>query len=174
MIFVGLHQIDHKSALHRQNFPYMSIAIALVKKFQNKDFSVGYKIINFDEFECQRDLQAQFLIEEPGTYIVVPVTTGCSLVSPYASSNDKSNASSQKTAQITNKNGKLTDLAKLTLSQVFLRLDSAQIDNRLETGELLSFFEKFESNMGIQNQKRLTKRIKSIKTMSCDQFLMFV
>ena len=104
----------------------------------------------------------------------MPVTTGCSFVSPYSCSNDKGNTSSEKTAQITNKNGKLTDLAKLTLDQIFLRLDSAQIDNRLEASELQQFFEKFESNMGIQNQKRLAKRIKSIKSMSCDQFEMFV
>ena len=165
--------MDQKLLNDCPNFPYMSIAIALIQKVTNDDYSVSYKLMSFDEFECQRDLQAQFSIEQKGTYIILPITTGCSFVSPLACFGSKK-IPNHKPAFIIDKNCKLTPLAKITLRKIFERLDSVQIDNRLETGELKKFFERFEDKMTLQNQKKLSQRISSIKALSCDQFLLFV
>jgi len=114
-VFVCLHQRDHRIPFVGQNFPYMSIAICLVKKTENEDCSVRYELVDFDEFECWRDLQAKFEIEEAGTYIIVPATTGCALVDSCKGTGGTS-TSKPRVAQIVDKNGHLTDLAKLTLS----------------------------------------------------------
>lgn len=56
----------------------MSMCIVLLEVLPNGN----HHVVDIDEFDCQRDLQATFEIEKPGTYKVVPLTSGCSFIPP--------------------------------------------------------------------------------------------
>ena len=44
---------------------------------------------DIDEFDIDRDLQAEFNIEETGKYILLPINSGCSLIQGNEDQNAK-------------------------------------------------------------------------------------
>jgi calpain-15 len=76
-IFVGVHQEDERIQDMLKRMPYMTVGVAILQK--NKDATLD--LVHLKEFSVER--QVEFDVElEPGEYIIVPRSSGCSLQRP--------------------------------------------------------------------------------------------
>ena len=97
--------MDHRNAGVAEIHEYSSVAMLLLDK--------DNQIVDLDEFDINRNLQAEFKVAKRGKYFMIPLTSGCSLMDQEIGS----------PAAITDKNGVLTDKAKVVLYGIFQRLD---------------------------------------------------
>jgi len=72
---------------------------------------------------------------EPGEYIVLPLTSGCSIQRPEF-------AKRVKKIQLLGKDGQLTPIAALTARDIFRRLDSVSVENSLQLDEVNLFLDR--------------------------------
>ena len=75
-IFIGLHQEDERIKgvlLHR---PYMDVSLAVLKCTAE-----GVELVDLKDFMQDRQCEMEVNLE-PGSYIVLPRTTGCTLRRP--------------------------------------------------------------------------------------------
>lgn len=159
---VGIHQLDQRFPGISENFPYFPAAIALMKLDENGQIS----FCSIDEFDRSRDLQAEFRVEA-GTHLVVPMTSGCTLIRPDFKSNEES-------YMITDKEGNLSPQARLVLTQIFFRLDTYEFDGKLSREELQAFVDKFENRVSPTFRAQIKKAIEKVTSLTLDQFLNFV
>ena len=80
-VIVGLHQSDIRVLGALEQSEYIDIGIAILKTSEG-----GTQLIEYKDFQMVRDLEVEAVLE-PGTYIIVPRTTGCRYPKP---SNKKS------------------------------------------------------------------------------------
>jgi hypothetical protein len=75
-IFIGLHQEDMRIKGVAQRRPYLDISIAILRRT-----SEGVDLIDLKDFVQDRQCEIEVNLE-PGSYIILPRTTGCHLKRP--------------------------------------------------------------------------------------------
>ena len=127
-VSVSIHQEDERSngvALLR---PYQDIGIAILKK--KNDGNV--ELINFTDFEFDRQVEQNHEFEEPGTYIILPRTSGCLLRKPGDASNEK--------AVLQDRFGNISIGLKSTIQDIFRKFDML-LNRELTYVEFKGFYE---------------------------------
>ena len=122
----------------------MSVGIAILQKKNN-----SYELAFMKEFSQER--QAELDVElEPGEYIILPRTSGCTLRRPQ-------NAEKQHIKLL--ENGDLNPLAELCIKDIFRRLDKYMINNKLEYAEFKEFYDRIGVSLGQEDfRQKILKR----------------
>jgi calpain-15 len=108
-IFIGLHQEDErvKNVLRRR--PYLDLSIAILRRTAD-----GVDLVDLKDFVIDRQVELEVNLE-PGSYIILPRTTGCLLKRP--------DNAAQQNVSLLNGAGKLSDLLDTTLDEIFRKFD---------------------------------------------------
>ena len=75
-VLVGLHQDDNRVLGALNQAPYIDTGIAILKTEER-----GTSLIEFKDFQVVKDQEIEAILD-PGTYIIVPRTTGCGFPKP--------------------------------------------------------------------------------------------
>jgi len=74
--FIGLHQEDERKLGILTRKPYLDIGIAVLRQTNE-----GLQLIDLRDFQQSRQCQLELNLD-PGSYIILPRTTGCLLCRP--------------------------------------------------------------------------------------------
>ena len=75
-VIIGLHQEDERIAGVLNRRPYLDIGIAVLKRT-----SSGVELVDIKDLVSERQCELELDLE-PGTYIILPRTSGCMLRRP--------------------------------------------------------------------------------------------
>jgi len=73
-VIIGVHQDDERNIGNKQLRPYLDIGIAVLMKTRAGDL----EIVDIRDFVRSRECEIELKLE-PGEYIILPRTTGCTL-----------------------------------------------------------------------------------------------
>ena len=126
-IIIGLHQEDERieGTLPRRN--YLDFGIAILKR----DPMDGSTLHQFKDYTIARDCEIECVLE-PGSYIVVPRTTGCSIRRPVDSQPEG--------IRLIDDNGNPSDLFVSTIGDIFKKFDLV-ISNTIDFKEFKALYE---------------------------------
>ena len=161
-VIFGLHQEDERIESVANLRPYMDISIAILKK--KGDGSV--EIIDFTDFELDRQVEIEYDFEEPGTYIILPRTSGCLLRKSPDLPNER--------AVLIDRMNNLTTSCKSTISDIFRKFDML-LNRKLSYTEFKGFYECINKTLTEQefDQKILAKYPSHEKGLSLKGFIEF-
>ena len=112
-VIIGLHQEDERIEGVTPKRPYIDFGVAILKR---EIESGTTSLVDYKDYVMARETELECILE-PGSYIVVPRTTGCNVKKPLdADSEDKA----QPLLQV---NGELTPLAQSTVDDIFKKFD---------------------------------------------------
>ncbi len=108
-IFIGLHQEDErvKGVIHRR--PYMDVSLAILRRTQD-----GVDLIDLKDFVQDRQCEIEVNLE-PGSYIILPRTSGCTLKRP--------DTVPPQNIQLINFKGEMHELLETTIEEIFRKFD---------------------------------------------------
>jgi len=125
-LIVGLHQEDERVEGTLPRRSYLDFGLAIFKRdvdgttlLQNKDYVMARDI----EIEC---------VLEPGSYIVVPRTTGCAIRRP--------NDAQPENIRLLDEKGMPTDIFASTIKDIFRKFDLV-ISNTIDYKEFKALYE---------------------------------
>lgn len=123
-IVIGLHQEDERieGALPRR--AYIDHGLAILKRDVD-----GSSLVHFKDFTIGRDCEIECILE-PGSYIIVPRTTGCSIRRPIGAQPEN--------IRLFNERGQAHDLFVSTIGDVFRKFDLV-ISNSIDFKEFKAF-----------------------------------
>ena len=75
-IFIGIHQEDERIQGVLARRPYLDIGVAVLKRTMN-----GVTLVDLKDFVTDRQCELDVTLE-PGSYIILPRTSGCTLRRP--------------------------------------------------------------------------------------------
>ena len=78
-LVVGLHQEDERIEFTLPRRPYIDFGLAIIKR--GETIHEGSSLLQFKDYVVARDCEVEVVLE-PGSYIVVPRTTGCNIKVP--------------------------------------------------------------------------------------------
>jgi hypothetical protein len=127
-VFISVHQEDERVPGITLRRPYLDIGIAVLKKNHDGELSlVALKDLIVDR---QTELEVDL---DPGSYIVVPRTTGCMLREPIGSAPEN--------IRLIDYSGELSDLAELSIADIFRKFDML-LNRELTFPEFKNFYEQ--------------------------------
>mmetsp|Transcript_3680 Transcript_3680/g.3608 ORF Transcript_3680/g.3608 Transcript_3680/m.3608 type:complete len:416 (-) Transcript_3680:276-1523(-) len=130
-LVVGLHQEDERIEGVLPRRPYLDFGMAIIKR--GETIHEGSTLLSFKDYVMARDCEVEIVLE-PGSYIVVPRTTGCNIRRPV-------DADEQEPAPyLVNENGEPHEIFKSTIADIFKKFDLV-ISNTIDFKEFLGFFE---------------------------------
>jgi calpain-15 len=109
-IFIGLHQEDERSKNVLKRRPYMDLSLAILRRTSD-----GVDLVDLKDFVIDRQIELEVNLE-PGSYIILPRTTGCGLKRPE-------NSPEGQNVNLLSSNGRLSELLETTLEEVFRKFD---------------------------------------------------
>lgn len=126
-LVVGLHQEDERIEGTLPRRPYLDFGIALIKRS-----SEGSSLIGFKDYVMARDCEIETVLE-PGSYIVVPRTTGCAIKRPQEV---------DPADEITSlyEDGQISQIVESTIADIFRKFDLV-ISNTIDYKEFKGFFD---------------------------------
>jgi hypothetical protein len=121
----------------------MTIGLAILQRNARGSFD----LIFMKEFSAERQVELDVELE-PGEYLIVPRTSGCSLKRPPTAKPEY--------IKLLDGNGELNSLAELCIRDIFRRLDKVQINNILEFSEFQEFYGRLNITLTEQDfQKKI-------------------
>jgi hypothetical protein len=78
LVFIGIHQEDERRLGVFAKRPYLEAGIVVLRRLGG-----GLELVDLRDFQQTRQCELELTLE-PGSYIVVPRTTGCTLRPPAA------------------------------------------------------------------------------------------
>jgi calpain-15 len=109
-LIITLHQEDERISGVAGHRPYLDISIAVLRRQSNN----GVELVDFSEFKFDRQIELEIELE-PGSYIVLPRTTGCSL--------KKASDMGQTAAVLVDRTGALSESFRSVIIDVFRKFD---------------------------------------------------
>ena len=132
-VIVGIHQEDERIAGVASRRPYLDIGIVILQRHSDGNITLlEQKDLVFDR-QCEMELDL-----DPGSYIILPRTTGCTLRRPPDAVPEKVN--------LLNRRGQLSELAESTISDIFRKFDML-LNRELTFNEFKSFYECIFKNI---------------------------
>lgn len=125
-VIVGLHQEDERAEGTLPRKGYIDFGMALIKR----DAIEGSSFIQHKDLSIGRDCEMECLLE-PGSYLVVPRTSGCGIKRPQ-------NATDPEGIQLLDKEGNFTEIFESTLIDIFKKFDLV-ITNSIDFKEFNDF-----------------------------------
>jgi len=108
-LVIAVHQEDERIDGTLARRPYLDVGIAILKKTGDSIDLVELRDL-VNERECEMDV-----ILDPGTYIILPRTTGCTLRKPLDTKPEE--------VKLLNKNGEINERLESTLRDIFRKFD---------------------------------------------------
>ena len=144
-LFIGVHQEDERQVGVATKRQYLDIGIVVLKRLNDGTITV----IGKQDFEISRQAELEIVLE-PGSYIVLPKTSGCLLKRPH-------DAPMERVKLLTPK-GELTDLADSTLSDIFRKFDML-LNRELSYTEFKGFYECINRSLTeVEFKQKVLKR----------------
>jgi calpain-15 len=144
-LFIGVHQEDERQVGVATKRQYLDIGIVVLKRLNDGTITV----IGKQDFEIARQAELEIVLE-PGSYIVLPKTSGCLLKRPH-------DAPMERIKLLTAK-GELTDLADSTLSDIFRKFDML-LNRELSYTEFKGFYECINRSLTeVEFKQKVLKR----------------
>ena len=109
-VVVSLHQEDERVAGVALNRPYLDISVAVLKRLQNNNV----ELIDFVDFKFERQVHLELDLD-PGSYIILPRTTGCAL--------KKMGEVTSGAVPLADRMGQMTDSLKSVVVDIFRKFD---------------------------------------------------
>lgn len=126
-VFIGVHQEDERVvgvALRRQ---YLDIGVVVLRRLQDGSVS----IVHSQDLELDREVELEITLD-PGSYIVLPRTTGCLLKRPADAIPER--------VQLLDAGGNLSELMNSTVGDIFRKFDML-LNRELSYAEFKSFYD---------------------------------
>jgi calpain-15 len=126
-VFIGIHQEDERVigvALRRR---YLDIGIVVLRRLQDGSISIVYA----QELEIDREVELEITLD-PGSYIILPRTTGCLLRRPADALPER--------VQLLDAAGNLSELMNLTVADIFRKFDML-LNRELNYAEFKGFYD---------------------------------
>jgi len=132
-VIIGVHQEDVRIAGVAARRPFIDIGVIVLKR--TSDNGVTYVDSRDLSFERQVELEIDL---EPGSYIILPRTTGCTLRRPADARPEN--------IKMLEKSGKLNELVESTVIDIFRKFDML-LNRELSYIEFKGFFECLNKNI---------------------------
>lgn len=126
-LFIGIHQEDERQVGVSAKRQYLDIGIVILKRSNDGTISV----IGKRDFVIDRQCELEIVLD-PGSYIVLPKTSGCLLGRPEDAPMER--------VKLLNTKGQLTDLAESTIQDIFRKFDML-LNRELSYTEFKGFYE---------------------------------
>ena len=126
-LFIGIHQEDERLVGVSSKRQYMDIGIIILKRLNDGTITITGK----KDFTIDRQCELEIVLD-PGSYIVLPKTSGCLLKRPE-------DAPMERVKLLTVK-GDLTDIADSTVQDIFRKFDML-LNRELSYTEFKGFYE---------------------------------
>ena len=108
-VVLSLHQEDERVAGVALTRPYLDVSIAVMRRVNN-----NVELVDFEEFRFDRQVQMELDLE-PGSYIILPRTTGCAL--------KKTKEISVSAVPLVDRAGNISDALRSTVIDIFRKFD---------------------------------------------------
>lgn len=132
-VFIGVHQEDERIHNVSSRRPYLDIGIAILRRTGDNNVElIDLKDINIDR-QCEIDVTL-----DPGSYIILPRTTGCFLRRPH-------NANSEQIDLMDNHDN-FHELFEITINDIFRKFDML-LNRELSYTEFKGFYECLGKNI---------------------------
>lgn len=131
-IFIGVHQEDERihGVLNRR--PYLDVGISILKRTSD-----GVTLVDLKDLVLERQNELDVVLD-PGSYIILPRTTGCTLRRPIDAVDEH--------VELMDKHGAFHELFEITLSDIFRKFDML-LNRELSYSEFRGFFECIGRNL---------------------------
>lgn len=139
---MGLHQEDQRIDGVLQRKPYIDFGLAVLKM----DADQGSSLVVYKDYAVCRNTDVE-LILEPGQYIVVPRTTGCTLRRPLYAEPDE--------IKLMDTQGNLNPLFVATITDIFSKFDLLGTQT-VDFKEFKGFLEIFGKTLKDENDFKAT------------------
>lgn len=126
-VIIGIHQEDERIQGVMSRRPYLDVGLIILRK--SNDGSVTLHEVREMQFERQVDLEVDL---DPGSYIVLPKTSGCTLRRPSDAVNEN--------IKMLDKNRRLNELVHSTILDIFRKYDML-LTRELTYVEFKGFYE---------------------------------
>lgn len=144
-LFIGIHQEDERQIGVAGKRQYLDIGIVVLKRLNDGTITV----IGKQDFEIGRQTELEIVLE-PGSYIVLPKTSGCLLKKP-------TDAPMERLKLMTTK-GELTDMAESTIADIFRKFDML-LNRELSYTEFKGFYECINRSLTeVEYKQKVLKR----------------
>ncbi|OMJ86345.1 hypothetical protein SteCoe_12132 [Stentor coeruleus] len=144
-LFVGVHQEDERQIGVSTKRQYLDIGIVVLKRLNDGTITV----IGKRDFSINRECELEIVLD-PGSYIVLPKTSGCLLRRPE-------DAPMERVKLLTSK-GELTDIAESTIHDIFRKFDML-LNRELSYTEFKGFYECINRSLTeIEYKQKVLKR----------------
>lgn len=144
-LFIGIHQEDERQAGVAGKRQYMDIGIVVLKRLNDGTITVVGKQDPVIDRQCELEI-----VLDPGSYIVLPKTSGCLLRRP-------TDAPLERVKLLTTK-GELTDIADSTVQDIFRKFDML-LNRELSFTEFKGFYECINRSLTeIEYKQKVLKR----------------
>ncbi|OMJ87011.1 hypothetical protein SteCoe_11338 [Stentor coeruleus] len=144
-LFIGVHQEDERQVGVSTKRQYLDIGIVVLKRLNDGTITV----IGKKDFSINRECELEIVLD-PGSYIVLPKTSGCLLRRPE-------DAPMERTKLLTSK-GELTDIAESTIQDIFRKFDML-LNRELSYTEFKGFYECINRSLTeIEYKQKVLKR----------------
>lgn len=120
-VFIGIHQEDERKYGILTRRPYIDIGMAVMRKTVE-----GLHLIDIRDFQQGRQSELELTLE-PGSYIILPRTTGCLMKPPEIKSQEEIDNGDllerKKNKNSTQSSFQLSPLLQITLEDIFNKYD---------------------------------------------------
>jgi len=132
-VFLGLHQEDERVENTKSRRPYLDIGIAILRRTGDNNVElIDLKDLNIDR-QCELDVTL-----DPGSYIILPRTTGCYLRRP--------NDAQTENITLLDEYSNFNELFDSTLNDIFRKFDML-LNRELSYTEFRGFYECLGKNL---------------------------
>lgn len=145
-VVFGLHQEDDRIIGVSDRRPYIDMGFALLRKNEQEQT----ELVEFKDYAMDRDVEMEAILE-PGTYILVPRTTGCNIGRP--------NMADTHIVDLLNTNGDgLSEVFECCVEEIFRRFDIV-INESLDFNEFSQFLKAINHQDMIPNSDAYQEEI---------------
>ena len=144
-LFIGIHQEDERQTGVASKRQYLDIGIVVLKRLNDGTITV----IGKQDLGIERQCELEIVLD-PGSYIVLPKTSGCLLRRP-------TDAPMERVKLLTSK-GELTDIAESTIQDIFRKFDML-LNRELSFTEFKGFYECINRSLTeLEYKQKVLKR----------------
>lgn len=147
-IFIGIHQEDERIFGVASRRQYLDVGIVVLKRMP--DGTVN--LIESRDFVIDRQCEMEILLD-PGSYIILPRTSGCLLRRPTDAPTER--------IKLLNSKGELTDLTDSTIADIFRKFDML-LNRELSYTEFKGFYECINRTISeVEYRQKVLKKYSS-------------
>jgi calpain-15 len=132
-VFIGVHQEDERILGVALKRSYLDVGLVVLRR----ELDGSLTLVHNRELSFERQIECEVILE-PGSYIILPRTTGCLLRRPHDAPREKT--------KLLNSKGNLSDVAESAVSDVFRKFDML-LTRELAFNEFKAFHEAISKSI---------------------------